>query len=121
MKALALAVLVAAFVAPSALAKDRTLANYCSESGDVCTGISVRSGSLLLEISTFAHYFDRYSLCVRGPKSKVCKTFAVKPTGEGDFYGSRVRWRDNFPYQGPGAYKVTWQYSGKTLSFRLPL
>lgn len=121
MKALALAILVAALAAPSALAKDRTIASYCSESGDVCTGISVKSGTLVLQISTFAHYFDRYTLCVRGPKSKVCRTFAVKPTGEGDFQASSVKWRERFPYQGPGAYRVTWQYSAKTLSFRLPL
>lgn len=120
MKALALAVLVAALAAPSALAKDRTIASYCSESGDVCTGISVTNGSLMLEISTFANYFLSYKLCVKGPASKTCKTFPMREADRGS-YGSRVRWRGNFPNQGPGVYKVTWQYSAKTLSFRLPL
>ena len=119
MKALALAVLVAALVVPSALAKDRTIASYCSESGDVCTAIHDRGGVVYLQIVTYTLYFKRYQLCVRGPKSKVCHTFPISKSGQN--YASTINWSKNFPNQGKGVYKVTWQYSAKTLSFRLPL
>ncbi len=59
---------------------------------------------LYLHISTVAKYFSNYKLCVRGPKSNVCKTFAIKgPAKAGDSYFSKVGWRKNFPYQGPGS------------------
>ena len=115
-----LAALAAALLVPAAQAKDRLIVGGCSESGDVCTSIEVKSGSLMFEITTAANYFLSYRLCVKGPKSKVCKTFPMREADRGS-YSSKVRWRGNFPYQGAGLYKVTWQYSAKTLSFRLPL
>jgi hypothetical protein len=91
---------------------------YCSPSGDVCVGVIEKPrGVVLLEISTAAQYFNRYRVCVRGPKSRVCRVFAVRKTAAGGT-GSRISWRRNFPNQGRGLYRVTWQYSAKTLTFR---
>ena len=43
----------------------KTIASYCSSSGDVCYGIFNRSGKVYLRITTAARYFKRYILCVR--------------------------------------------------------
>ena len=44
-----------------------TLASHCSSSGDVCFGVVRRAGVIRAEITTAAHYFNRYTLCVRPP------------------------------------------------------
>src|SRR5439155_638750 len=46
-----------------------TLASYCSPSGDVCYGLIRRNGVVGAELTTAAHYFNRYTLCVRPPGS----------------------------------------------------
>ncbi len=51
--------------ARGATPKPKTIASYCSTSGDVCYGIFNRSGKVSLEITTAARYFNRYTLCVR--------------------------------------------------------
>jgi hypothetical protein len=112
MRIVLLIVLAAVLVVPVAEAQDRPIATYCSPSGDVCTGVFKRAGAVILRISTAANYFARYRLCVRGPKSRVCRTFLMRKND------SQVRWSANFPNQGRGLYRVTWQYSAKTLSFR---
>lgn len=114
MRPVALAAVLAALLVPAARAADPS---YCSPSGDVCIGIEHRGGDVYLQIVTYTLYFKRYRLCVRGPKGKVCHTFAVSKSGEN--YASTVSWKKSFPNQGPGLYRVTWQYSAKTLSFRI--
>src|SRR4051794_41327642 len=115
---IAVAALAAALAVPAANAKQqREIASHCSTSGDVCTAVTVESGVLFLRMSLAAKYFSKYGLCVKGPKSKVCKTFAVRaPSKAGDTYYSKVAWRTNFPYQGPGTYRVTWDNAAAALS-----
>jgi hypothetical protein len=121
MRALILLVVALAVAVPAASAKDRQIAGKCSESGDVCNQISVQGGVLFLSMNLAAKYFTSYRLCVKGPKSRVCKTFRMRPpVKEPDQWFSKVNWRANFPYQGAGRYTVTWD-NGATLSFRLPL
>lgn len=94
----------------------RTAANsYCSPSGDVCIQVISQKSDVLLEITTVAKYFASYRLCVRGPKSRVCKSFPIHASGSE--YGSTVSWKKSFPDQGHGTYHVTWDTSAKTLSF----
>lgn len=102
----------------------RTLARYCSQSGDLCYGIAVRRGALRLELDTIERYFGRYRLCVRPPRgSSACRRFSIRRTGR--IYGSDVFWRRSFPHRGSGTYRVNWQLGGRalgpTLRFRLPL
>jgi hypothetical protein len=115
--------LVAASSAASA-SQPKTIARYCSESGDLCLGVLNRDGAVSLEISTFARYFNRYILCVTPPRgTNSCRSFPMRKSGR--FYVSRVRWHRNFPARGPGAYLVTWKLRssplGPQLKFRLPL
>src|SRR3954453_11615566 len=118
MRTLVILLLVPLAVAgPAASAKDRQLAGKCSESGDVCNQISVEGGVLFLSMNLAAKYFSSYQLCVKGPKSRVCKTFRMRaPDKSQDQWSSKVRWRGNFPYQGAGVYRVTWA-GGDTLTF----
>jgi hypothetical protein len=106
----------------------RTLASYCSPSGDVCFGVINRSGAVYLELTTAARYFGRYRLCVRPPGGGAdgllrCGSFPVLRRASG--WGSSVKYARQYPLVGPGMYSVTWRLGAKplgpTLHFRLPL
>jgi hypothetical protein len=121
--------LVAYLAAPTAAAPTRTLASYCSPSGDICFGVFSRNGVVLLRISAAAHYFSRYTLCVKGPGGGAagivrCGSFPVFRQS-GSTWGSTVRHARQYPVVGPGVYRVTWKLNGRalgpTLRFRLPL
>lgn len=121
--AVLLLALAAASPAPAAV-QPKPIARYCSETGDLCFGVLNRSGAVSLEITTFARYFDRYTLCVKPPRGAgACKSFPIRKSGR--FYVSRVRWYRNFPPRGPGSYLVSWRLKasplGPQLKFRLPL
>jgi hypothetical protein len=106
----------------------RTIASHCSPSGDVCFGVINRSGAVYLELTTAAHYFDRYRLCVRPPGGEAagllrCGSFPV--VRRGPVWASSVKYARQYPIPGPGTYSVTWRLGtkplGPTLRFRLPL
>ena len=115
--------------AAPAASRPKTIASYCSPSGDVCFGVFNRSGAVYLEISTAASYFSRYRLCVRPPAGATagrerCGSFPVfRRQGSGS--SSSVKYTRQFPVVGPGTYRVTWKLGaaplGPTLRFRLPL
>ena len=103
----------------------KTVASYCSPSGDVCYGVFTRGKVVLLRISTAAHYFPRYTLCVRPPAgAQRCGSFPVF-RGVASTWGSSVRHGRQFPAPGAGVYRVTWKLGsgplGPTLRFRLPV
>ena len=111
--------------------KPKTLASYCSTSGDVCYGIFKRSGKISLEITTAARYFNRYTLCVRRLPPRTtpnyaqrCGSFPVFRQG-GSTWGSRVNYARQYPLTFPGTYRVTWKLAGSALGpalrFRLPV
>jgi hypothetical protein len=132
--ALAVLPLVLAAAAPGAGqagAGPKTIASYCSTSGDVCYGIFKRSGKVSLEITTAARYFNRYTLCVRRlpPRStpayaQRCGSFPVFRQG-GSTWGSRVNYARQYPLTFAGTYRVTWKLAGSSLGpalrFRLPV
>jgi hypothetical protein len=108
----------------------KTIASYCSTSGDVCYGIFKRSGKVSLEITTAARYFNRYTLCVRRlpPRStpsyaERCGSFPVFRQS-GSTWGSRVNYARQYPLTLAGTYRVTWKLAGSALGpalrFRLP-
>jgi hypothetical protein len=120
----------AAAAAPTA-PRSKTIASYCSSSGDVCYGIFNRSGKVHLQITTAARYFKRYSLCVRllPPASdpahaQRCGSFPVFRQG-GPTWGSSVNYARQYPVARAGRYRVTWKLGssplGRPLYFRLPL
>ena len=107
--------------------RTKTIASYCSSSGDVCFGVLNRGGKVSLEITTAAKYFNRYRLCVRRTRPAApqrCGLFPVFRQG-GSTWGSRVNYARQFPVKSPGRYRVTWKLGsgplGPALQFRLPL
>lgn len=117
--------------AGSATARPKTIATYCSSSGDVCYGIFNRSGKVYLRITTAARYFKRYNLCVRllppgtdGSHAQRCGSFPVFRQG-GSTWGSSVNYARQYPVTDPGRYRVSWKLGsgplGPPLYFRLPL
>jgi len=112
---------VAAAVSPVS-AGEKTVASYCSPSGDVCLGIFNRSGNVFLQISTAARYFIRYTVCVtRLPRGKSpehaqrCGSFPLFRQS-GSTWGSSVSFARQFvgPLSHPlvplpGRYQVTWR------------
>jgi hypothetical protein len=108
------------------------IASYCSSSGDVCYGIFNRAGKVYLRITTAAHYFSRYRLCVRllppgasGAEHALrCGSFPVFRAGGGT-WASRVNYARQYPIRNPGRYRVAWRLGstplGPPLYFRLPL
>jgi hypothetical protein len=117
------------FVTGAPAAKPKTITAYCSSSGDVCYGVFKIDGAAVLQITTAARYFSRYTLCVDpssgGAAGKVrCGSFPLFRRG-GSVWGSSVKYARQFPRVGPGIYRVTWKSAGRalgpTLSFRLPL
>lgn len=126
MPLLNVAFVAAAIAATSAVAstEPKSIASYCSPTGDICYGVVNRSGAVSLEISTVAQYFSRYFLCVKPPRgTSTCRSFPIRRSGP--YYVSRVRWHLNFPGHGRGTYDVTWRLKtsplGPRLGFRLPL
>jgi hypothetical protein len=107
---------------PASVASTGTLATYCSPSGDVCYGVFNRSGKVFLRITTAAHYFNRYTLCVRllppGPgadNAQRCGAFPLLRQS-GSTWGSAVNFVKQFvgPASHPstpraGRYRVTWR------------
>jgi hypothetical protein len=117
--------------AGSATAPPKTIATYCSPSGDVCYGIFKRSGKVYLKVTTAARYFKRYNLCVRllppgsdGSHAQRCGSFPVFRQG-GSTWGSSVNYARQYPVTDPGRYRVRWKLGssplGPPLQFRLPL
>ena len=117
-----LATAMAAGAARSEGPQARTIASYCSPSGDVCFGIFKRSGNVVLQITTAARYFSRYTVCVtRLPRGKSpehaqrCGSFPLFRQS-GSTWGSSVNFARQFvgPLSHPlvplpGRYQVTWR------------
>ena len=110
---------------------DKRIASYCSPSGDVCFGVFERHRRAYLRITTAAHYFGRYTLCVRflppGPSADNalrCGSFPLFRGSSGTWVSS-VNYARQYPVTRPGRYRVTWKSGGQalgpSLSFRLPL
>lgn len=118
-----------AIVSIPTASRERTIASYCSPSGDVCYGVFNRSGKVFLRITTAAHYFNRYTLCVRllggsgAEGTRRCGSFPL--FRKSSTWGSTVNYARQYPVTTHGRYRVTWRIGsgplGPSLYFRLPL
>lgn len=118
-----------AAASPAGAAGERTIASYCSPSGDLCYGIFRKAGVVRFRITTAARYFARYRLCVTPPGrgaagARRCGSFPIFRAA-GPTYSSAVRLTPTFfPRPAAGVYRVTWslgpQALGPALRFRKP-
>jgi hypothetical protein len=103
-------------------ALDKTIASYCSSSGDICYGVFARRGGVFLRVTTAARYFNRYALCVtllpRGPSAENARRCGAFPLlrQRGSTWGSSVDFARQFvgpaehPFAPrPGRYEVSWR------------
>lgn len=128
----AMALLLATAGTAAGAVNERPIATHCSSSGDVCYGVFNRAGKVYLRITTAAHYFNRYRLCVRllppgggGAEHALrCGSFPVFRQGGGT-WGSSVNYARQYPITQAGRYRVSWNTGatrlGPALYFRLPL
>src|SRR4051794_9140356 len=101
----ALGGLALALPAPAAAVR-----SHCSTTGDVCYGAFGTGTTVQLRVTTIAHVFNRYTLCVRAPGgTRACRRFRMHPGSHGTF-SSSVRWSAHFPSHGPGRYRATWNF-----------
>jgi hypothetical protein len=118
---------IAATLAPTAAARaaapsTKAITSYCSPSGDICFGVFKRNGKVLLQITTAARYFNRYTLCVtllpRGGSAENARRCGAFPLlrGRASTWVSTVDYAKQFigpasnpPNPLPGRYQVTWR------------
>ena len=106
----ALAVLLAALAAGLCLwlvfpQSTSARTSYCSASGDYCEGAVIVKGRRVLRFSTFS-LRGRLKVCVT-KRTRVCRLARLRPIGN-DLFRARLVWREHFPYQGHGTYRVRW-------------
>ena len=112
--ALTLVVAAALTLSPDVAGASNRPTSYCSPSGDYCTETDVKNGFRRLRIGSLS-FSGRYQLCVTGPQDiRQCKRFRMTENQNG-LYGDSVRWRRQFSFQGPGAYRVSWHKFGSRL------
>lgn len=112
MRRIPILILVAAFLivlVPAAASAHHRPTSYCSPTGDICQSTTKVNGVRMLKVSLAAKFFTRYRLCVTPPHDpSTCKIFRVHEAAGGVFRSS-VKWANQFPNGGPGAYDVAWR------------
>ena len=115
---LALALLAALVVAPTAGARER----FCSPTGDYCTSTARINGAVFLRVGTFS-FRGRVRICVTDPRARrTCRSWPLR-SGQAGIFEAKVRWFGNYPPGGPGAYRVRFLLGttrlGPDLDFRI--
>jgi hypothetical protein len=91
----------------------------CSESGDVCLGTYVESGSRFLEARYMARYLLRDTICVRAPTGRrACRERRLTRLPSGG-WRIRVRWSREMLDEGPGIYRVSRRSGPPAVTFRV--
>jgi hypothetical protein len=87
-------------------AATRVLDSYCSPSGDYCTLVVKKDGTIVLKIRAFADYFGTVKTCVT-KETRVCRNRSAREGAHGIHTWS-IRWQGNYPREGSGRYTVRW-------------
>lgn len=106
--ALALA-LSAVGVVPGSAAT-RVLDSYCSPTGDYCTLVVKKDGTIVFKVRAFGDYFGTVKTCVT-KETRTCRSRTAREGAHGIFVWS-IRWQGNYPREGAGRYTVRWLDEG---------
>ena len=88
----------------------------CSSSGDYCVSVKRVEGVRRLRLKMLFRYFPRHEVCVKGPEDiRTCHTYRTRKMSDG-LWGSTIDWREHYPFQGRGVYRVAWQTESGPLS-----
>lgn len=97
----------------------------CDPSGDSCISVKRINGVRRLRIGMLFRYVPRHDVCVRKVEprrgDRTCHTFRARRLPSG-LFGSSVVWRDHYPFEGRGVYRVSWFSGGQpwgALKFRV--
>ena len=95
----------------SADASIKWVDQYCSPSGDLCSGLYRNSGRMTSDLSTFS-FRGKYQLCVKAPRAtQDCKRFRLRRANHGILRG-RVRLAKHFNLRRNGRYAVSFYSTG---------
>ena len=105
----ALAIVVSATLLPAATAGASHFPDTkCSSSGDYCVSVKKVNGVRRLRLGMLFEYFPQHDVCVKGPGGeRTCHTYRTRKIG--GLWGSSIDWRENYPFQGRGTYRVAWR------------
>lgn len=113
-----LALVVSATVLPVGVAGANHFPHTrCDPSGDSCVSVKKINGVRMLRLGLLFRYFPRHDVCVKGPDGgRTCHTYRTRKLPSG-LWGSSIDWREHFPFQGRGTYRVVWRAQGHAVGF----
>ncbi|HWC71344.1 MAG TPA: hypothetical protein VG993_09310 [Actinomycetota bacterium] len=88
----------------------------CSPSGDYCVSVKKIDGVRRLRLAMLFKYFPKHEVCVRkkGADQRTCHTYRTRRIG--GLWGSSIDWRQQFPFEGRGVYRVSWRAQSRWLT-----
>jgi hypothetical protein len=87
----------------------------CDPSGDSCVSVRKIDGRRMLRLGLLFRYFPKHEVCVKGPDGgRTCRNYRTRRMSTG-IWGSSVDWRENYPFQGRGTYRVVWRAQGHAI------
>jgi hypothetical protein len=108
-------VMTASLLPAGSASADHFRDTKCAASGDYCVSVKKVDGVRRLRLGTLFRYFPRHELCVKGPADdRTCTTYRTRRIR--GVWGSSIDWRDQFPFEGRGIYRVTWRTESGPLS-----
>jgi hypothetical protein len=89
----------------------------CSPSGDYCVSVKKIDGVRMLRLGMLFKYFPKHEVCVKqkGADERTCITYRTRKLSSG-LWGSSVDWREHYPFEGRGVYRVAWRAQSRWLT-----
>jgi hypothetical protein len=85
----------------------------CDISGDSCVSVRRINGVRRLRLLLLFRYFPKHEVCVKGPEGdRTCHTYRTRRLFGGG-WGSTIAWREHYPFEGRGVYRVVWRSHGQ--------
>jgi hypothetical protein len=105
---------------PSGALADHRPNSFCSQTGDFCQSTTKNSNRVrILQFRSFAHR-GKVNVCVKAPTdTQTCVMDRFRDGNDDSVFVTRLKWKTQFPNEGPGAYTVVWRQNGGRTGKRL--